>query len=300
MDTRSTRGRVTPVRVVLVLCLVAAVGLGTRAVLEHRSAAQTARAYAASVRRLASQAWPGPATTGVPAGTHLSRSGPITVTQPGAVVRDRDIVGCVVVQAPDVVIERSRIRGSCLNLVENDSTGLTVRDSELIGDEQQANGQAIGFGNYQALSLNIHGTTDGLRANGRVVVRNTWVHDLQACAACHNDGVQISQGSDVVLRHNRIENPLDETSAVLVKADQGDISDIHIEDNILDGGGYTVYVVPARYAIRDVTVLRNAFGRTYHPRGGLYGPADVTTEIAWSGNTWLGASGALLLAGASS
>lgn len=256
------------------------------------------RSHAPAPARGAADRWPGEASTGVPSGTRLRQSGPLVVSQPGAVVRDLDVHGCVQVLAPFVTIERSRISGSCATLVENHSTDLTIRDTELVGVDQVPNGQAIGYGNYTALRVNVHGTGDGLRANGDVLIKDSWVHDLKECADCHNDGVQVSQGTNVHIAHNRIENANGQTSAVLVKADQGDISSLDVEGNLLDGGGYTVYLLPARYALTDVRVVDNVFGRTFHAQGGRYGPADVKADVSWMGNTWADSGAPLQLGSA--
>lgn len=254
-----------------------------------------------AVRHVPALRWPDGNNTGVPAGTHLRPSGSLVVSQPGTFVRGLDIAGCVVVLAANVTIEQTRITGSCVNLVENHSIGLVVRRTELIGVGQAANGQAIGYDHYQAVAVNIHGTGDGLRANGDVLIQDSWIHDLQECAQCHNDGVQISQGRGIVVRHNRIENSLAQTSALLVKADQGDISGLDIADNILDGGGYTVYLLNARYVVTNVRFRGNAFGRSYHLRGGRYGPVDVavspTSVVQWDSNIWLGTGDRVLLPG---
>ena len=66
-----------------------------------------ANAYAA-----AQPARPSAANTGVPPGTTLTRhDGNITITQTGTVLKDLDVHGFVIVEASNVTIEQSILRG---------------------------------------------------------------------------------------------------------------------------------------------------------------------------------------------
>ena len=55
------------------------------------------------------------ANTGVPAGTVLKASGPITVNTAGAVIEGLDVTGAITVNAENVTIRNTRVRGPIVN-----------------------------------------------------------------------------------------------------------------------------------------------------------------------------------------
>jgi hypothetical protein len=66
-------------------------------------------------------------------------------------------------------------------------------------------------------------------------------------------------------------------------------------DNLLAGGGYSIYGGGARNdRTSNIVIEDNEFGRLYYPEGGQYGPAAyinlAQTGNVWSGNVWSGTS----------
>ncbi len=236
--------------------------------------------------------WPSASTTGVPAGTQLTaHSGDITVTTAGTVIKGMDVSGCINVRAANVTIIDTRVRGNCNYVVGSYSTGLTIEDSEVDGMNSAGASVGIGYAGFTALRVNVHGSQDGINANGNVVVQDSWVHDLNEYNGSHNDGIQITEGSNIVLKHNRIENHLDETSAIMVGADQGNVSNVTVDSNLLAGGGYSLYGgedPPAGNSIASIVLSNNAFTTEYYPNGGAYGPVTARndSQITFTGNHW--------------
>lgn len=79
--------------------------------------------------------WPGPTTTGVPAGTILRDSGSLSLRQDGEVVSNLNITGCVNVYAKNVTIRKSRI--TC------DSPAYALRtlgDASMVVEDVEING----------------------------------------------------------------------------------------------------------------------------------------------------------------
>jgi hypothetical protein len=64
------------------------------------------------------------------------------------------------------------------------------------------------------------------------------------------------------------------------------IRDVKIADNLLAGGGYTLYCNAGRL-VPGLIVTGNRFSRTYHARGGYFGAttgcesADAFTKNVW-------------------
>jgi hypothetical protein len=84
------------------------------------------------------------------------------------------------------------------------------------------------------------------------------------------------------VRNNRIENPDQQTSCVLIGADLDSISNVVVEGNYLNGGNYTVYAGADRgNSATGIKIINNRFGRDF-----VFGPKSVDGNITWSGNVW--------------
>ena len=58
----------------------------------------------------------------------------------------------------------------------------------------------------------------------------------------HFDAVTSGSANGVVLRHNTLTAPPDQTAAVNFTNDFGSIRDVTIDNNLLTGGGYALYL----------------------------------------------------------
>lgn len=231
--------------------------------------------------------------TGVPPGTTLTPSGRLTVSTAGTVISGLDITAsgrdpAVSVNAPNVTIRNSRVRGNTIALIQNNSTGLVVEDSELInqpvaGEPNCHNG--IATGEYVARRVEITGCENGAEMfRGNVVFEDNWIHDLDTVgpsyvfgdAQPHTDGIQLNGGgANVQIRHNTI-SPQDSgghasTSAIIANS-AGD--NVRIEDNRIDGShaGYAVYAPRAQksaWFINRNRIDRGVYGYTACVRLGM-------------------------------
>lgn len=192
--------------------------------------------------------YPDASNTGVPAGAiQVVRSGNRTITTPGRVIDGLELRGCLTIVASDVVIRNSRIIcGGAQAAVHQTSSasGLRIESSELIG---AGGGNHAGSGIYSstpytARHVEIRGFDDGaFLASGTVFVHN-WVHSLARGTDAHHDLLQMVGGRDVLVVHNRLAHVADETSAIMLKSDGGPIDNVLIQDNLIAGGYYSVYV----------------------------------------------------------
>jgi hypothetical protein len=206
---------------------------------------------------------PGPSTTGVPAGTKLTPSGSIKVMEKGAVIEDLDVTGSITVLADDVTIRRVHLKSDDyypIRYFDNDNTGLVVEDSEIEGTTGDVT-SAISFANYTARRLNIHGSSDGLKADANVLIEDCWIHDLSNGPGEHNDDVQSTGGKGVTIRHSVLEGA---SNAAVQTGDEGGASteDLLIECSWLSGGGYTLNIRGSgATAPKNTKVIDNRFGR---------------------------------------
>jgi hypothetical protein len=186
--------------------------------------------------------WPGAETTGVPRGTHLtSVHGSYRVTTPGAVVSNLDIEGALVVQADDVTVKDTRVRGvGERDWVVTLGTRTTLVDVEVGGGASGTDGSLAtgvysggGASGNRILRVDIHHTQDGVRLDGGTTVQDSWIHDLLYDGGAHSDGIQLTTGAGSMVLHNRIEAGNNDAVFLQRTGQDQPISDVLIEDNLL-------------------------------------------------------------------
>jgi Right handed beta helix region len=218
---------------------------------------------------------PGPGNTGVPAGTVLTvMNGDLTITKAGAVYSGLDIHGFVKVEAPNVTIKNSIIRGGVapadiglVNDTDNSATNFLIEDSELVPMDPSVQIDGIKGWNYTALRLDIHGTTDGAKMYGpNATIEDSYIHGLVTYAhdpdhgggQSHNDGVQILSGSNLKIIGNTIEGG--SNTALMVTQDHGTTSGVMFANNWVSGGACTLNILPTPMAsLGGISVDNNIF-----------------------------------------
>jgi hypothetical protein len=215
---------------------------------------------------------PGPGNTGVPAGTALKvMDGNLTITTAGATYSGLDIHGFVRVQAPNVTIKDSIIRGGVapadiglVNDTDSSATNFLIEDSELVPMDPSVQIDGIKGWNYTALRVEIHGTTDGAKIYGpNATIENSYIHGLvtyahdpdQGGKQSHNDGVQILSGTNLKLIGNTIEGG--SNTAVMITQDHGTTSNLVIDNNWISGGAISVNMTPKPLGLLNAITLDN-------------------------------------------
>lgn len=228
-----------------------------------------------------------------PTGVTLSAyTGPLTITAHGTVIDGKDIQACLTINANDVVIKRSKVScGSWAGLRMYGTNGL-IEDTEV---------NMLGFtgancltgANYIGRRINCHNTGDGIRLGSNVTIEDSFVHGLVTAQGSHNDGMQTLGGTNITIRHNSIENPFTQTSCIILGHSSAPLNGVLIENNLFNGGGYTVYGGGTDSAVSGVKFINNRFKRGpsgFYPNGGFFGPVahyDGTRPgNQWSGNVW--------------
>jgi hypothetical protein len=211
---------------------------------------------------------PGPDDTGVPTGTSLRRSGSVTVTRDGTVLSGLDITGCVTVQADNVVIRRSRITCDQTYSIRtmDSASNLLVEDVEI--DGRGKNSAAVCCGNYTLRRVDIHDVIDGPRLGGHSVVEDSWIHHLTRTPDSHNDALQTTGATDIVVRGNSLEpynpdtrDPLN--ACLMIGSTTGPVvADLLYEGNYCNGGNYSIGIRDDLNA-SNIRFRNNTFGRDY-------------------------------------
>jgi hypothetical protein len=221
--------------------------------------------------------FPNASNTGVPSGTTLTPSGGMTINTAGTVVNARDISGPVVVNAPNVTIRNSRIRTNAMWVIENNSTGLLVEDSEILN--APASGQknchvGIGSSNFTVRRSEFAGCENAMNIDspGNITFTDNYVHDLDTTGPSyvwgdepHTDGIQIGEAAaNLTISHNWIDPTPGSgaTSAIIMYTGSGTPnSNVRVEDNYLDGRGASYAIYAPRHQTHDVYINRNRMGK---------------------------------------
>jgi hypothetical protein len=217
--------------------------------------------------------------TGVPPGVSLKVvNGNQTYSKDNQVISGLDIHGYVHITGDNVTLKNSIVRGGgkrCNASVIEISNGgsATVVDTEINPTNPNACLDGIWAEDAKLQRLNIHGVVDGLKANDNVTLTDSYIHDLsrfdddpnQGGGPTHNDSVQTFLGNKhITLRHNNLLATSKDNAAFQVSQDGGGrATDLHVEDNWLDGGGCTLNFAHqgGPTPMTGIYVVNNRFGR---------------------------------------
>ena len=141
------------------------------------------------------------------------------------------------------------------------------------------------------LASDITGTGTGIQTH-EGLIEDTYIHDLRMIPTDHVNGTT-SNGSTVPLtiRHNTIFNQFGQTDAISLFQDFWREANRTIDNNLLAGGGYTIYGGGGGYGTAtNIKITNNRISRLYFPNGGSYGPLAhfdwSGSGNEWSGNVW--------------
>jgi hypothetical protein len=161
----------------------------------------------------------------------------------------------------------------------------TLRNVTITNTNPGSGGVDVSIGAYGIIDhCDLSGFEDGIRVGHDAQVLYTYVHDLVATSLSHNDGIQLLGGeSNTIIKGNLLMGPFHaQTSAIIIKADRGNIVNVTVQDNFLSGGAYTFYAYDASYAgvpyyTYNLHLQNNTFARSSY----VYGPMAT---LATAGN----------------
>lgn len=221
----------------------------------------------------------------------LNGTNRVQSTSDGQIISGLDVpVGAnIQINHINVTVRDCRVRcdGGYYNVQVNAGvTGTLVEFCELGATAPQQYLLPVGGSGHIGVirGCDIYHTVDGGRGGEGLLFEGNWVHNLDVinlgADITHNDGWQASNGSGMIVRRNRIEMGTEgQNAAVFCKGDQTIVNDVLIEDNYLDGGGYTLYVSQSNLGATNIVARGNIFG----PRYG-YGRIGPRTNLTLEGN----------------
>jgi len=202
-------------------------------------------------------------------GTRKAHKGDLTISKNGETVKNIDVQGIIYVNANDVKITNFTAQQVTQ---KPGKKGMILEDGKI--DGKNKNGDGIQWSDFTVRRTEITGTFDGIKAQGNVVIEDSYVHDLYSFKSeeagaggyTHNDCVQVSTGKDILIQRNWFDN-CGLNSAVFIDPDQGRIDNVTVSHNYMNGGGITLYAIASRSAQNgvptNVTVENNVFGDTH-------------------------------------
>jgi hypothetical protein len=216
-------------------------------------------------------------SVGLPPTLRLCPSGPLTVTEPGTVLDGLDLRGGIVVDAPGVVVRRSRITGdgtSAYGVLTTSAGSVRIEDTTLTGRFAAA---AIGGAEWTAERIEIVGVSaDGVHAGPGSRLRASVLSRFEP--GTDVDGVEVL-GPDVVVEGTTVRMGERHRTAVRVLGGVGPDADgrhgpIVLRLNVLGGGQYAV--LQSGGADDDLAVVDNRFARDSGPL--RLSPTAVTAD----------------------
>lgn len=235
-------------------------------------------------------------------------NGLYTARTPGEVLDAKDFLGGLRIEADNVTVKRSRVKcgDPCPGLwITWNVKNTVVEDVEITSksrteriDRGLTAGKTI---NLTVRRVHVHDTQRGIEWGYSALIEDNYVDDEYNPTEAHVSALGGAiQQTDVklVIRHNWIAGKPgnNNSGALLYYIDEGPNPqkvDITIEQNIINGGTYALWLSADPRLVGPVTVRSNMFGTKYFDLCGAYNThftdkIDTYPRISftWEGNVW--------------
>jgi hypothetical protein len=220
----------------------------------------------------------------------------VSAIEAGQVVENLLIVDCGIdVYAPNVTIRNVKIIRTSVDMwaVRVAKGGsATISHVEIAGKDKGSESVQYAILNQTSNQVkvdhaNLHHCADCIQGEA-MTVTDSYIHDMANPPGAHVDGFQCNASCGVTLRHNTILNEWSQTAAIALFGDFGTPANSVIDNNLLAGGGYSVYGGVA--GSTNIKVTNNRFSKIFFPKGGYWGVETALnrsgTGNLWSGNIW--------------
>ncbi len=262
--------------------------------------------------------FPDGTNTGVPAGTRLKSvpgqisRGPgwyynprgwVEVVGNGAVLSGLSIHHNLDISASGVTITHDRIVNSgesSFGISLRHTRHVTIEDTSISGENTSAGRLEVGikdvYGDSAGTTIrsdNIWDTATGIQL-GEGLIQGNYLHSPGYQPGDHTNGITANGGraTPLTIRHNTVFVNYPQTDAISLFSDHGVQGNRTIDDNLLAGGGYTIYGGEGKGAALpfNVRITGNRFSSIYFADSGHWGPVAYYASRGhgnvWSGNVW--------------
>jgi hypothetical protein len=218
------------------------------------------------------------------------------------VISGLDVTGSIQIEASDVTISDTRVTSygeTGHNIVIAPGvSGTVIKDTTLRGRDPRIKPVQYsvvneGTNSTVALRLQMYNCTTCWAGPG--TLRDSYAVTNAVIAGAHYEPIYYGgRAGPLVVQHNTLLNPHEQTAVVFAGNDYGDQTGLVITDNLMAGGDYMIYAGAANSgygaATRDVTITDNRLSTVYWPNGGQYGVATAVkpSVTRWSNNYWDG------------
>ena len=228
-------------------------------------------------------------------------NGGVEISGAGTVFAGYAVHGTVDVTASNVTVRDDTITatGEGFGVAIRHASGTTIEDCDISSPSAGAGRLMVGIKDIygdasgtKVIGNNIWHTSTGVQM-GAGLIQGNYIHDLGLTGDDHLNGTT-SNGSTTPLAiiHNTILNPHGQTDAISLFEDFGTEANREISDNLIAGGGYTIYggQNPGGPRAHNIRITNNRFATIYYQNGGFWGPVAAFDPSGpgnvWSGNVW--------------
>ena len=303
--------------------VAAVLGLAALATVGALAAVGTFIGHAAELTNCAAApsncSYPGPANTGVPAGTTLMSvpaqvsSGPgwyfnaaggnVVVNVKGTVLSGLYIPYNLVISASNVTVKNVQVvTGGNFGISLTHTTGVTIENSTISGQNSTTGRVSYAiddvYGDSTGMTIkanNISAFRTAVQMSAGLADGN-YIHDPGYVAGDHTNGFYVNGGTaPLTIENNTIFDSLSQTDAINLDAGTpgpgAPVANKTIKNNLLAGGSYTIYGgAVSGSPTSNIIITGNRFGQNYYSKSGQYGPVSYYnpkgTGNTWSGNSW--------------
>jgi hypothetical protein len=239
--------------------------------------------------------FPGPQTSGVPAGTALTRyTDSCTIRADGTII-DGKIIDCVIQNyARNVIIKNSQIAGAIVTASTDAS--ITILNNTIDGRDNATGG--IDHDNAIVAGNNIFNGKDGINCNYHCTAKDNYIHDQfdGTAVGWHQQGFHawVDSANDLNLHHNSVVCTTGGCTADITLNSET-MFNAFVDRNLLMASPTSSFCAyPAggkRVSTQNVTWLNNIFQRGANRKCGFYGAVyswdrNPSHQNTWSGNLW--------------
>lgn len=236
---------------------------------------------------------------------------PYYATKPGEVLDRMDFQGGLFIRADNVTVKRSRVQCggdlSCLGLWVTDRNNILIEDVEITSTSREKRiDRALTAWGSTGVTIRrayVHDTQKGIGFGKGTLIEDSYIDDQYNPTSTHVSAVggDTVEGMTLTVRHNWIAGkPRNNNSgALLYYPPQVDYKPtpnlkILIEQNVINGGTYAMWLSSDPSFTGTLTVRDNLFGTKYFDGCGEFGThfTDKLTKgegnlrVTWENNVW--------------
>ena len=234
-------------------------------------------------------------------GWHYVKSGGyVSVNGNGAVLSGLYIPYNLDITASNVTIQNSRVvTGGSFAISLRHTAGVTIKNSTISGTNAAAGRAGVDISD-------IYGDSTGMTVTGNNIyyfktaigintgtISGNYIHNPGYANGDHTNGVfDTGSTQPLAVIGNTIMNSFDQTDAISLDASTpgSPIANKTVENNLLGGGGYTIYGGNTlNNNSSHMLIENNRFSQAYSLKSGHWGPVayfNTSSTNIWSGNVW--------------